>query len=134
MSEFNNWNVSYGLIKSFENALEGHRKIEKFKRVQDIVFHITLWDYSEIKVLLLDKYTLGIAAVLDVLKEFHDIDHIVSGANWNGYTKEAKQYGWDNDIGIFVMGEFLGALNWQNPIKYHKKDRDGNPVYQYCAA
>ena len=131
MSDYNDWNVSFGLISSFSDALRGHNKIEDFKRERDILFKLTLDDYTETYVLLLDEYTLGIAALLRALAAFPEAKFIANGANWNGYTQEAKQYGWDNDIGVFVMGEFLGALNWDEPIKFHRKDEDGNPIYHY---
>jgi hypothetical protein len=134
MSERNKWDVSYGLIRSFEDALRGHDKVEEFERVRDILFRLTLYDYTETYVLLLDEYTLGLAALLKALSEFPEAKFIANGANWNGYTEEAKQHGRDNDIGVFVMGEFLGALNWDEPIKFHRKDDEGKPVYHYKSA
>jgi hypothetical protein len=135
MSKRNNWDVSYGLIRSFEEALKGHDKVEGVERIRDILFRLTLYDYSETYVLLLDEYTLGLAALLKALKEFPEAKYIANGANWNGYTKEAKQHGWDNNIGVFVMSEFLGSLNWKKePIKFHRKDKDGKPIYQYKSA
>ena len=134
MSNRNKWDVSYGLIRSFEDALRGHSKVEEFERLRDILFRLTLYDFTETYVLLLDEYTLGLAALLKALGEFPEAKFIANGANWNGYTPEAKQYGWDNDIGVFIMGEFLGALNWDEPIKFHRKDKDGNPVYEYKSA
>jgi hypothetical protein len=59
------------------------------------------------------------------------VEYIVTGGNGNGYTPEAKKYGWKNGIGIFNTGEFLGALNWTDPKKYSKKDDKGNPIYAY---
>lgn len=129
MSQFNNWNVPYSVITFFEKALRGHNMVLKFTRTDDILFHLTLQTGQTMDVLLVNEYTLGLAAVLRARDEFPTAEHIVTGANWNAYTMEAKEYGWDNELGVFNLREFLGALNWTEPIKYHRKDDDGNPVY-----
>ena len=134
MSNDNNWGVPFSSIRFFENALKGHSKVEEIQRTQDILFEITLCDFTNTTALLLNEYTLGLASVLEAIREFPNLQHIVTGANWNGYTREAKKYGLDNKIGIFVIGEFLGALNWSEPYKYYKKDDKGKPVYEYRSA
>ena len=85
-------------------------------------------------VLLVDEYTLGLAAVHRAIAEFPGAEHIVTSGVWNGYTQAAKDYGMENAIGIFVVDEFLGALNRPDPIKYVKKDADGKPIYRYRTA
>lgn len=131
MADFNNWNVSYSIIKNFENALQGHAQVSVFSRVKDIYFIISRKDGMTLNVVLLDEYCVGLAAVLKVSSDFPEADYIVTGGSWNGYTEEAKEYGKKNSIGIFNIAEFLGALNWTRPKTYYKKDRDGNPVHAY---
>jgi hypothetical protein len=134
MPEFNDWNVSYSAISFLERALQGHKKVKSFERTQDIVFNIELNTGSHIKAVLVNEYSLGLAAVHKALQEFPGVEYIVTCANWNGYTHQAKTYGEENDLGIFVVGEFLGALHWTNPKKYVQKDKDGNPIYYYKSA
>lgn len=131
MPGFNNWGVSYSIINFFERALTGHDKVRRFDRRQDIQFVIELTSGVELNVLLVNEYSLGLAAVLRAKAEFPDVQFIVTGGNWNGYTPEAKDYGLKNNIGIFNTGEFFGALNWTDPKKYCKKDDKGNPIYAY---
>ena len=134
MSAYNDWNVSYSTISFVERALQSHSKVAQFERSQDIVFEITHIDGRVLKMVLVNEYTLGLAAVHQALSQFPVAEYIVTGANWNAYTREAKDYGRQNDIGIFVIGEFFGALYWSEPKKYVQKDQDGNPVYHYRAA
>lgn len=134
MPAFNDWNVPYVMIKFFADALDGHKKVASHKRTKDIYFTITLTNAATLNVLLVNEYSLGLAAVLRAKAEFPDVDYIVTGANWNGYTPQAKEYGWQNSIGIFDPGEFFGALNWAEPKKYYRKDKDGNPLYSYKSA
>ncbi|MBL1213731.1 MAG: hypothetical protein HND52_10280 [Ignavibacteriae bacterium] len=131
---YNKWGVSYNSIKFFEKALSGHSMVQSFERKGDINFSIIFNNSNEIDVLLVDEYCLGLAAIYRALDEFDGIEYIVTCANWNGYTREAKEFGKDNDLGIFNLGEFMGALYSKNPKEYVKKDSDGNPVYAYKVA
>lgn len=134
MSDFNSWDVRYSMISFFERALGGHSKVVSFHRINDIQFLIEHVNGKILNVLLVNEYSLGLAAVLRAKNEFPDVEYIVTGANWNGYTYEAKSYGRKNDLGIFNAGEFFGALNWANPKSYYQKDKDGNPIYAYKSA
>jgi hypothetical protein len=131
MLEFNSWGVSYSMISFFECALRGHGKVASFRRVHDIQFLIEHVNGTIINMLLVNEYSLGLAAVLRAREEFPDAEYIVTGGNWNGYTPEAKDFGRQNNLGIFNAGEFFGALNWTNPKSYYQKDRDENPIYAY---
>jgi len=127
----NNWQVSYSMISFFERALNTHNKVATFSRTRDIFFEIELTNGTELKVLLVDEYTLGLAAIHRAQSEFPDMEVIVTGANWNGYTREAKEYGTGQNLGVFNVEEFLGAMNWSEPKKYCKRDSDGRPTYAY---
>ena len=127
--EKNNWSVIYPTIKFFENALSSHKKVATFTRSDDIRFIITRIDGSVINTILVNCYTMGIADVHAIINEFKELDCIVTSANWNHYTMEAKQFGIDSSIGIFNVAEFFGALWWDNYKTYHKKDDKGRIVY-----
>lgn len=134
MHQKNEWGVSYSSISFVERALNTHTKVASFERSQDIFFRIKLTDDRTINMVLVDEYTLGLAAVHRVLDEFPGAEYVVTTANWNAYTREAKQFGNEHEIGIFIIGEFIGALNMKEPKKYVQKDDDGNPIYHYRAA
>jgi len=127
--EINNWNVIYTTIKFFENALRSHEKVESFTREDDIRFMIRRRDFVKINTILVDCYTMGIADVHSVVAEFGKVNCIVTSANWNYYTMEAKEFGFQNNIAIFNVSEFFGALWWDNYIQYHKKDDKGRKIY-----
>lgn len=130
----NNWNVKYNSILFFCRVLKSHNNVNSFCRSRDILFHITRHDFTEIEVLLVDEYVLGIAAVHKAVDEFPNVEYIVTAGRWNGYTAEAKEHGLRNNIGIFVIDEFLGALNWSEPIRYVKRGHDGQPEFRYKIA
>lgn len=130
----NNWGVSYSAISFVERALLTHAKVLSFKRTKDILFDIALENGKSIKMLLVNEYTLGLAAIHRALSEFPGVEYIVTCANWNGYTSEAKEYGQENGLGIFVVGEFFGSLYRDDPKTYVKKDENGRPIYYFKAA
>ena len=131
MQAFNKWGVSYAIISFFERALSGHNKVKSVTRTDDIHFIIEHVNGTTLHVLLVNEYSLGLAAILRAKIEFPEIEYVVTGGNWNGYTPEAKDYGWKNEIGVFNTSEFFGALNWTQPKKYYQKNRDGSPTYAY---
>lgn len=121
----NDWDVSYGAIRFVEDALSSHAKVQSLDRRDDIVFEIERVDgMSSATVVLVDRYTLGLADVLRAKSEFPEMDCIVTCANWNHYTGDAKQYGMENGICVFNVGEFFGSLHWKEMIKYVPPDPD----------
>lgn len=119
----NNWDVSYGAIRFVEQALNGHSKVEAFTRHDDIVFEIDRVDgMSEVTAVLVNRYTLGLADLFQALDEFPRMNCLVTSANWNSYTAEAKRYGMDNGICVFKVGEFLGALYSKEMMRYVPPD------------
>jgi hypothetical protein len=131
MSTFNSWGVPYSVISFFERALKGHDKVASVTRSNDIQFLVVRKDGVVLNVVLLNEYSLGLAAVLRARSEFPDAEYVVTGGSWNGYTPEAKEHGDQNEIGVFNTTEFFGALNWSKPKTYYQKDRQGNAIYAY---
>lgn len=115
----NDWDVSYAAIRFVEDVLSSHPKVVDFSRHDDIVFEIQRPDgVSDITAVLVNRYTLGLADVLRAKREFPGMNCIVTSANWNHYTSDAKQYGIENGICVFNVSEFFGSLHWTEMIKY----------------
>ena len=129
MPEYNDWDVIYTTIQFVENVIKSHKNVLNYERKNDINFIITRTQGDTIDMVLVNRYVLGIADIHGVLEEFPETNCIVTSANWNHYTWEAKEYGLNSKIGIFNTSEFFGALWWTEFIEYHKKDKDGKPIY-----
>lgn len=127
----NSWGVSYSRIAWLESAIQSHENVKGYSRHDDIIMEIERIDGPSITLICLDEYTLGEATVHRVLQEFPTVNYISVGGNWNGYTVEAKKLCLSKKIGLFNSSELTGAL-WKNEFwKYHKQDKDGNPIHQY---
>ncbi|MDA8002503.1 MAG: hypothetical protein MPK62_04735 [Alphaproteobacteria bacterium] len=112
------WDVAYGTICFVENRLHDHSKVDQFVRTKDILFRIERMNGETIYMLLLNAYCLGVATIHQAKAKFPEADYIVLSGDWCEYTKEAKQYGKDNGLGIFTISEFMGALHRKNPKTY----------------
>lgn len=131
MPDRNSWGVSFSTISFLERALSNHKRVRSFERSDDIFFTLDRGDLTPVRALLVDEYTLGLAALMKARNEFPEFDCIVTGGNWNAYTREAKEFGEQSGIGVFIITEFLGALWRDNVQEYVEKDEDGDPVYHY---
>lgn len=125
----NDYGVPFSCINFFEDRLLRHSMVKSVTRTNDILFHLTLINKNYYDVLLVNDYTISESAVFEYHRAFPSAEFIVTGASWNAYTSQAKEAGNDLNIGVFNSSEFFGALHWDEPKKYHKKDRNGNPIY-----
>lgn len=135
MSQLNNWDVTYSAISWVENALGGHAKVATFVRVDDIRFEIVREGrLSPVNALLMNRYVIGVADLVEAMTEFPGINCIFAPGNWCGYTRQAKEYGLEQGVAVFHVGEFMGALWKADFVKYAAKDHKGNPTYAYKSA
>jgi hypothetical protein len=127
----NNFGVAFHQIVWIERLLRQHPNVVVVERTRDIVFNIDRKRLPAIQLVCLNEYTCGIARVLEVLDTFPGTNLIYVGGVWNGYTSEAKEYRLDAHIGLYNTGEMNGALYQNDFWAYHKKDKDGNPIYPF---
>lgn len=127
----NNWDVSYSTIDFFDRALSSNKNVFDYIRTNDILYTIKKTNMSVLKVVLCDQYTLGLADIHKMVQEFGEVDCIVTGGEWNGYSPEAKAFGLENKKGVFVPSEFFGSLNIDDYWNYCKRDKDGKPMYKF---
>ena len=127
--------VPFSTTSFATKVLQSHKQVSSFERSRDVVFDITrVAPLSEIRAVLTDIYTIGVAQLLDAIDKVPGVNCVISGGDWTGYTVEAKDYALKNQIGLFTMSEFFGALWWKDFHDYHKKDEEGHPIYQYKSA
>lgn len=111
-------------IAFFEKAISRHSITEDLERIQDYYYCIYRKDMHSINTLVTNHYTLGLVDYYEIIEQYPKVQAIVTISKWNGYTYQVKEEAKKKRIGIFRMDELLGALNWNEPHKYVKKDRD----------
>jgi hypothetical protein len=106
--------------------------VVSFERVgaSDQLFAVVRTYGDTLYVWLSDVYTLGEAEYLFLRGKTPEINCIVSVSGYNRYTDEAKEQAIRDRVGLFKIGEFLGALNVKDFWTYvprPKTDRDAKP-------
>ena len=118
-------------VQFFKQAICKHTAVESVGERSGNAFVIDRKEHSSVLVYLTDIYTVGIADVIEAMDQIPGLNCIVTISNWNGYTQAAKEHGVENQIGVFVFAELMGALNRSDIHTYVQRDGDGNPVYHY---
>lgn len=115
----NNWGVSFSAISFLEKVLCAHKAVESFARVNDIQFKIVRSSgYPEVNAVLVDDYMLGEATVYAVLREFVGVTAVVNNGSWNHIALDWRAFAKKTDVVVFLVADFLGALNVEYPVKY----------------
>jgi len=115
-------------ITFFEKVMSGHNMVKSCVRESSQIYTIHKTNGDKIKIYITDIYTIGMADYLDIVGNYSDLDAIITLSNWNSYTKQVKEEAIKNNFGIFVLEEFMGALNYDDACKYIKKDNKGKPI------
>jgi hypothetical protein len=100
-------------IQFFIECLTSHRKISAIKREGGQVLFIKRQQgLSNLKVFMSNVYIVGLAEVHEILGQESGLNAIITLAPYNSYTFEAKEYCKENNIGLFRLKEFLGAVHY----------------------
>ena len=113
----------------FENIVKGHDKVKGLFELSEDYYLVKRIKGKDIKVLVNNIYTLGLADYYEIANTYDAVDAIVIMSNWNGYTTQAKSIAKKENRAIMGFKEFLGALNYDNIIEYINEDNKGNAKY-----
>lgn len=114
-------------IRFFEQAMRNHHIVEKITKLDDSYYEISRYGLSTIRVFVSNYYALSLSDYYDIKDEFQDIDCLITISNWNSVTEDAYVQGKWNRVGVFTMGEFMGAINLERPYRYIRPiDREDN--------
>jgi hypothetical protein len=121
----------YKDIQFVQMKLQSHDRVVGFERVgnSDQLLAVTRTFADTLHVWLSDVYTLGEAEYLFLREQTPEINCIVSVSGYDRYTGEAKEQAVRDHVGLFKIGEFLGALNVKEFWTYvprPKTDGDAN--------
>lgn len=110
----------------FENGMRGNKAVLDIVNLYDDVYRIKRTeDRPDIKVLIADIYICGEADIYDISCNYIDIDCIVLVGFYNRYSWRAKDLARTNNIGLFDMREFYGAVHFvgERMLDYVKKEK-----------
>ncbi|WP_270179825.1 hypothetical protein [Alkalihalobacillus sp. CinArs1] len=100
-------------IQYFLGAIGRHNKVRKIEQVEEQLFKITKTNGRKVLVHLTNIYTVSEAEVIEIMSSHNHIDAIVTISTWNSYSVSGKDVAKANKIGLFLIDEFMGALNFE---------------------
>ncbi|WP_342536518.1 hypothetical protein [Sporosarcina sp. FSL K6-3508] len=113
-----------------EDRLRSHSKVEEYKKISDYYYLIKRRPgLRNIKLLITDLYTIGMADFIEQKNNYPEMNAMLTISSWNGYTPSVKNEAKKEQIGIFVLAEFLGAINFDEFWNYIKEDNEGEPIF-----
>lgn len=90
------------------------------RRTAGDIFDIQRAGQSNLRVRLVELYTVSESDVAEILGSENNIDAIVTASVWNTYTRDAKIAARANGVGLFHWREFMAAVH-----------RDGDEFLDY---
>lgn len=118
--------ITYRTREFFENGMRGHSAVLDITNLHDDVYCIErTYDRHDLKVLIADIYICGEADIFDITYQYSDLDCIVLVGFYNRYSSSAKELALSENIGLFDMREFYGAVNYSGKrmLNYVKKEK-----------
>lgn len=103
-------------IQYFLDAIGRHNKVRKIEQVEEQLFEITKTNGRKVLVHLTNIYVVSEAEVIEIMSSHNRIDAIVTISTWNSYSVSGKEVAKANKIGLFLMDEFMGALNFEGNL------------------
>ena len=129
---YNAWKLRDNSRSFVEKILKGHKKVVTFSGRSYNVFEIKrAGELPSITALFTDLYTVGQADVIEAQDKVENMNCFVTVSNYNGYTKDAKDYAVEQQIGLFRISEFMGALWKKDFWNYVQRDSRGNSILHY---
>ncbi len=114
-------------VAYFERVISGHTAVESLKKVYENVYEIVrTGGRPAIRVLVADIYVVSEADIFEIVTTNYNLTCVLLIGFYNRYSGDAKERAKTENIGLFNMKEFFGAINYieQKLINYEPKTKD----------
>lgn len=118
------WTSYYPDYPFFMTAVGAHDKVRSIRESGHAgIYEVETVSGRVLRVFICECYSFGRAEYQEVVQKLGPVDTIVIDSNWCGYTSDAKRYCRDQRVGLFKIGEFMGALNLEEAWTYLTPDQ-----------
>ena len=107
-------------VEKFINYLKSKTNVSSIRRTDGDIFDIQRIGQSNLRVRLVEIYTVSESDVAEILGSQPTVDAIVTASAWNTYTRPAKIAARAGGVGLFGWREFMAAVH-----------RDGDEFLDY---
>lgn len=123
------------MVAFFISRMNGHKRVASIHHTSTQLFEFITDRGVKILVFLSDLYTIGLADYFDIRGREADVSCIVTASGYNSYTKEAKERARQDHVGLFKIGELMGALHLADYWNYEppEKDNESRDIRQWRA-
>lgn len=114
-------------IEYFERVISGHTAVESINEVSENVYEITrTGERPAIRVLVADIYVVSEADIFEIVTTNYNLTCVLLIGFYNRYSGDAKERAKAENLGLFNMKEFFGAIYYigQKLINYEPKTKD----------
>ena len=105
------WTSHYGHYKFFEKRMDEHGQVLSCKEEASGIYTLTRKRGHPLRIFICECYSFGVAEYMEVVDKIGKIDVVIINSIWCGYTWEAKLHCRKLKVGLFMIGEFMAALN-----------------------
>lgn len=123
-SEIFPWPSHYGHFNFFESRMRSHGRVRTCNPVGGGVYELTRHNGDVLRVFICECYSYGVAEYFETVEKIGDIDVAIINSAWCGYTDQLKIQCRDQQVGVFTIGEFMGALNRGDFWNYLTEDQE----------
>ncbi|MEN2766850.1 hypothetical protein [Ornithinibacillus xuwenensis] len=118
-------------IEYFINAISGHSKVQEVNQIDTQLFEVIKKNGKRLLVHLTNYYIVTAAEVIEILSQSPDIDAIVTISQWNQWSESGREQAISQGVGLFIMRQFMGALNFDGQRFYQFLTADQREKYKY---
>lgn len=114
-------------VEYFERVISGHTAVESLKEVSENVYEIErTGGRPAIRVLVADIYVVSEADIFEIVTINYNLTCVLLIGFYKRYSGDAKERAKAENLGLFNMKEFFGAINYigQKLINYEPKTKD----------
>jgi len=110
-SEHFPWPSHYGHFNYFEAQMKKHGRVADLTAQGGGVYDLTRTQGDTLRVFICECYAFGVAEYMETVEKLCDINIVIISSAWCVYTPDAKLHCRESNVGLFKIGEFMGALH-----------------------
>tara|TARA_R110001606_G_scaffold339746_1_gene487863 strand:- start:352 stop:762 length:411 start_codon:yes stop_codon:yes gene_type:complete len=118
------WPSYYGHFNYFETQINNHGKVTALTAQGGGVYELTRTQGDMLRVFICECYAFGVAEYMETVENIGEIDAVIINSAWCGYTPDAKFHCRQSKVGLFKIGELIGALHSRDHWSYLTQEQE----------
>lgn len=117
------WPSYYGNFDYFEARMKQHARVASLVAQGGGLYELKRTQGDNLRVLICECYAFGVAEYMETVERLGEINVVIINSAWCGYSDDAKIFCRDAKVGLFRIGEFMGALYRTDYWEYLTKEQ-----------